>query len=118
MTPIRLERRMNRNSVSNSTMWRRLSWPTLFFRLARNKAVNHLEDMLHLARLLHRQAAAQHGKQHDQNQRDQNLHHHEIGPWFGGIGRFLMEQCKQPVSKTGKVRVEQLCQPGFMSDHK
>ena len=90
----------------------------VIFRLARNKAVNQFEYMLHGPRRRDRQAAAQQGEQHDEDHRDQNLHHHEISPRFGRVCRFLVKQGEEPVSKTSKVRVEDLRQPGFMSDHR
>ena len=90
----------------------------MIFRLARHKAVNQFEYMLQRAGRRHRQAAPQQGKQHDEDHRDQNLHHHEIGPRFGGVCRVLVKQGEQPVSQTSKMRVEDLRQPGFMSDHR
>ena len=50
------------------------------FGLAMHEIVDELEGVLQLAGPVHREPRSQEGEQQDDDERDQDLHHHEVGP--------------------------------------
>ncbi len=64
--------------------------------------IDQFEDMLQLAGAVHRQTATQKSKQQHDEQNDNNLAHHPVGPRVGGICGRQMDCVQENIGRTSQ----------------
>jgi hypothetical protein len=76
------------------------------FALVLDESVESLDDMLHAARVFHRQPRPHQHEEHQQKECNQNLHRYEIGDGCLGVCGLNVQSAQQRQGDAAEVSIE------------